>query len=73
MNSKPATTQWTIEKVKDKLPDIKVETPSGRILVGHVRGKKLQFASVWTEEGHCCEASWWTIANCLNTNSALRM
>jgi len=66
-------TWWTIEKVKDELPDIKVTTPVGKVTIGHVRGRKMQFAGVWTDEGFHCEAAWSTIVHCLNNDCALRM
>jgi len=61
---------WTVEKVKEELPEIQVRLPMGETVTGHVRGRKKNFATIHLE-GNVLdpfECRWKTIANCLNNN-----
>lgn len=58
--------QWTIERVKQELPDVWCKRPDGSIILAAVRGRKLDFAHVHTSNGGMAEVAWSTIANVLN-------
>lgn len=65
---------WTVERVKDELPDVQVlvDGKSYRMIV---RGRKLPFAQVRPfEVGSAVqyEFAWSTIADCLNRGVPLR-
>jgi hypothetical protein len=60
---------WTVERVKELLPDVKVKV-NGQVVMGQVRGRKLAFAGV--RVGNCTwEYSWSAIVNSLNHDRPL--
>jgi hypothetical protein len=71
---------WTVERVKEELPDVTVKL-DGRIHPASVSGRKNAFATVTIETDEkragvpiCLqpfEFSWETITNCLNGNRPL--
>ena len=66
---------WTVEKVKDELPDVRVQVNKTLILDGRIAGRKLDFASVmFVNNGvmATCQFSWKTIVDCLNGERPLR-
>lgn len=63
--AEPEQQEWTVERVKDELPDVKVKEGKA-IKTAQVRGRKLQFAQVRWEENKHVEVAWETIARCLN-------
>lgn len=74
--------QWTVEEVKDRLPDVKVQfqvNGKGRgIKTGLIRGRQMSFAQVsvylpTSEAWFTFQAAWSEIAHCLNNNSSLRV
>lgn len=66
---------WTVESVKEQLPDVKVKC--GKLtLIGHVRGRKNRFATVWYEHPNYkkqyeFEVAWETIVYCLNNDKPI--
>lgn len=68
--------QWTVEQVKEELPNIRVQI-AGKpavIVTGYVRGRKLRHARVHYQHGiqaYNCEASWPCIVRCLNEDKPL--
>lgn len=69
-------TLWDAEKVREELPDVRVKLSSGKIVVGQVKGRELEFAHVivYLEDGYVnrnVEVAWSTIADCLNRGSAI--
>ena len=65
--------QWTIEKVKSELPDVKVKI-DGKIYTGEVRGRLNDFATVtvfFLSPGTMFTYSWETITRALNNNKPL--
>lgn len=65
---------WTVERVKDELPDMPV-LYQGKVYQGQLRGRKMDFPKVYfTVNGHELNAewSWQTIVNCLNNGGSLR-
>jgi hypothetical protein len=69
------TKVWTVEMVKEELPDVKVKHPfSNTIVTGAVRGRKNQFATVYYGDGaQACsnEYAWETIVHALNNDTPL--
>jgi hypothetical protein len=67
--------EWTITLVKDRLPDVHVQLPDGRVLLGTVRGREEPFAQVYVEpsRGVSCqyEYSWDSLVWSLNTGRPL--
>ena len=66
-------TDWTIERVKEDLPEIQVmfKTSSGQdVSVGQVTGRELDCAVVYYRDGHRTtarvEAAWSTLVRLLN-------
>ncbi len=70
--------EWTIETVKQELPDIMVKVivdGKGTLVPGAVRGRKLPFPGVIFEFGGVqitAEYAWATVRDCLNGNRPLR-
>lgn len=65
---------WTVEKVKEELPPVKVLV-NGKVYAGEIRGRKLDFPTVFFNvNGMEVRGKWaWsTICNCLNNNKPLR-
>lgn len=63
---------WTVQKVKDELPDVQLKTKHrGPVVTAHVRGRKNQFATVFVGD-FSCEVAWSTLAHCLNTNTPVQ-
>jgi hypothetical protein len=61
---------WTISKVKDELPTIKVKH-NGKIYDGQINGRRLDFPRVTIKvngEWIKAEFAWQTLVNCLNTD-----
>ena len=69
---------WTVARVKDELPDVKVMVgprQNNAIVTGQVRGRKMDFPRVYfTVNGieNSAEWAWQTIADCLNNDRPLR-
>ena len=63
---------WTVESVKEKLPDVRVQLTDGTVVRGEVVGRLLPFAYVycgtlpWTTE-----VAWETLVRCLNTGQPI--
>lgn len=69
--------QWTIETVKDLLPDVNVRLSStGQVIPGQVTGRKERFAVVYIDlpiNGELAiPYAWKTIVRSLNTGTPLR-
>lgn len=62
---------WTVEQVKEKLPDVKINV-NGQIFDAKIYGRKRPFAYVTWGIGEEVEFSWQTICNCLNNGRILR-
>lgn len=66
-------TNWTVGKVKEELPHVKVSY-NGAIHKGVVLGRKLPFAHVTIRQGNShssAEFAWETVVHCLNEDKAL--
>lgn len=64
---------WTIEKVRETLPDVTVET-QGRSVRCCVGGRNNRFATVYDLDTLThWEFPWVTIVNCLNANRPLKV
>ena len=63
---------WTIEKVKDEMPDVRCRF-GDKVYDCHISGRKCQFAKVWAKDAQYLEAefAWDTIANALNAGHVL--
>lgn len=63
---------WTIEKVKDKLPDVKCKF-GVKVFDCRISGRENQFATIWAIKAHYLQAefAWETIVDCLNNNRIL--
>ncbi len=61
--------QWTIQEVKEGLPDIKVRDGK-QVLPAQLRGRELPFpVVVWGDRmQYKAEVAWETVVHCLNTN-----
>jgi hypothetical protein len=67
---------WTITKVKDELPPVKVRGANGKLFDGYVIGRLNQFATVVvnSDAGTATfEFAWGTIANALNAGRTLTL
>ena len=65
---------WTIAKVKEELPPVKVRGSGGKKFDGYVIGRMNQFATVVinTDAGPATfDFAWVTIANALNNGRSL--
>ena len=71
---------WTIEKVKNELPDIKINH-HGKIIKGQIKGRKLKFPIVYYlrhnnlpfHDGHEIMVSWETVVDVLNHDRAIQI
>lgn len=75
MTPEPETT-WTVERVRDELPDIRVLFDDD-IVPGQLSGRYVDHAQVFFRNGHrtttSVEVSWPCIVRLLNTNTALHV
>ena len=63
---------WTVERVKELLPKVKIIV-NGQVIEANVSGRKLQFAVVWTTENQQgWQYSWPAIVNSLNHGRPLK-
>ena len=65
----------TVQEVKDKLPNVKVKL-FGRVLTGHVSGRKKKYATVWVKSGghiYDHQYSWQTVARAITMKQPLRV
>lgn len=62
---------WTIERVKEELPDIDIDL-NGKIEKARISGRKEKFATVTTGD-HSFQYAWSTITNVLNEKRPLRI
>jgi hypothetical protein len=65
---------WTIKRVKEELPEVKVKLPGGRVVAGYVKGRTLDFAKVYFD--YCGlqiskEYAWEAVVKALNEDSPL--
>jgi len=71
-NEQLRKTDWTIERVKDELPDVKVYIEKQRkTVVCALRGRKLEYAVVFGPDGGRWEYSWNQIVNALANDRPL--
>jgi len=72
---------WTVEKVKQKLPSVPVNH-NGTICNGVVQGRKLKFPVIYyfsdlakqpIQEPHVISAAWETIADVLNNDGSIKI
>lgn len=61
---------YTLDTVKDLLPDVKVKVSKTKIETGKVRGRRNPFAAVYVGYD-CYEFAWQTIVNALNNDRPL--
>lgn len=65
---------WTVEKVKEYMPNISVKLGDGTIVKGYITGRKPQFAivKIWIHNTWMTiEVAWGTIAHCLNNDKPI--
>lgn len=64
--------QWTIQTVKDELPDVPVKI-NKEIQTWRISGRKNDFATVWNpkNENEKCQVAWDTIVHILNNDRYL--
>ena len=66
---------WTVERVKEELPEVKVLIGKKTVVDGAVRGRKMPFAGVMFSNNGVfvtAEYAWQTIVDCLNDGRPLR-
>lgn len=63
---------WTIKRVKDELPDVKIRLSDGRICLGRTKGRELDFAKVIVGDT-IYDFAWLTIVNAMNAERCLRV
>jgi hypothetical protein len=67
--------EWDVTLVKERLPDVRVQMPDGRILLGTVRGREEAFARVTVETSRrvfaTAEYPWSSLVWSLNTGRPL--
>lgn len=66
------STRWTIDQVKEKLPDVKVKI-AGNVYTGHVKGRKERFPTVYVDAFPAMDLkySWQAITHSLNNETEL--
>jgi hypothetical protein len=64
--------EWTPDRVKQELPEVRVKMPNGELCMMRVSGRLLQFAEVSDDRGRSIPFAWPTIAHHLNTGSGPR-
>jgi hypothetical protein len=64
------SSEWTPARVKDELPEVRVQMPNGELCMMRVSGRLMQFAQVSDDRGRSIPFAWPTIAHCLNTGRA---
>jgi len=63
---------WTVESVKEELPDVKIII-NGKVHIGQVRGRKNRFAGVHSSDYMAnWQYSWSAIVNSLNHDRPLK-
>jgi hypothetical protein len=71
----PPSGPWTVARVKDELPDVRVSGMWGSNIPATVRGRRLAMARVHFRIGgqpYSVEYAWNTIVTALNTGQPLR-
>ena len=74
MKSNENTGEWTIARVKDELPNVKIKI-DGKVETGGVRGSKDKFATVWVYRlgATYYSFSWDAVCRALNSGRPLKV
>lgn len=65
--------KWTVEKVKEVLPDVRVRQNKLTTVICRLSGRKNEFATVTLPDGSSFQVAWVTVVYVLNTGSAIRL
>lgn len=70
--------ELAVEKVREELPDVRVQLPDGKVVMGMVRGRQNPFATVvikhfGNKDYIRYEAAWTTLAYCVQNNLPLKV